>query len=381
MVEWIKNHRAAAIAAALAAATVALAVIAFVSRKPGETLNPQQQIGVKWIKPPGSEADYAGSEACKSCHIKEYQEYHASPHSHTLKQIVNGDERPEFALKQTVMDDRNNVRYSVAKGGGKNQEVAATPSGSQAAAARWAFGSGAQAFTYLAQNGPKFLQLRVSYYPPVNEWNFTPGSGPGTPFHSALGDPYNSTEAAACFGCHSTALIGTRKSLDLAHSVMNVGCESCHGPCRTHVNQSRRSVDLPLEKRIKPPLNNGPAAMDLCGSCHRLTVAVADENMASSAQLARFPGQALPRSRCFRESAGRLSCVTCHNPHESTSDQGLASFESKCISCHTAPHGSPCARGETFGCIKCHMPEEKIAARLSLKFHNHWIRRNPLGLD
>src|SRR5690348_5610561 len=126
MIEWIKTHRLATIAAVLTAATLILAYFAL-TRKPVDKLNPQEQIGIKWIKPAGSEAEYAGSEACKSCHAKEFQQHHASPHSHTLKQIVNGDERAEFAINQTVTDDRNNVVYTTVKGGGKNQVVASTP--------------------------------------------------------------------------------------------------------------------------------------------------------------------------------------------------------------------------------------------------------------
>jgi hypothetical protein len=376
MIDWIKRHRALSIAAVLAAATVALLLVAVSFRKPEVKLNAQEQIGVKWIKPAGAEAAYAGSEACKTCHAKEFEQYHASPHSHTLKRIVNGDKRPEFALKQTVTDDRKNITYTLLEGGGKNQLVASTATGNQLAAARWAFGSGEQAFTYLAQNGPKFLQMRISYYPPVNEWNFTPGSGPGS-FHIALGDPYNSMEAAACFGCHTTVLTGTRQSLDLDHSIQNVGCESCHGPSKAHAESALQAGG----PTIKPPLNGGQKSLEMCGTCHRFTGAASDDDSDNSPQLARFPGKALPKSRCFRDSQGQLNCVTCHNPHQSTHDQTIASFESKCLSCHTAPHGAPCARGETADCIRCHMPQEQIAARLSLKFHNHYIRRNPLNLD
>lgn len=383
--QWINEHRPVAAASVLAMVTLVLAVVAVLRKPPVEKIDPQEQIGLKWIKAEGSEAAYAGNGACRACHAHEYEQYHASPHSRTVKAIVQGDERPEFATKQTITDDLHGVTYTLMKGGGKNQVLAASGSETHPAAARWAFGSGTQAWTYLAQNGPKFLQLRVSYYPPVGEWNFTPGSGPGTPFHNILGDPYTSGEAAACFGCHSTVLIGTRQQLDLGHSILNVGCESCHGPCRSHVDSmsgvAAGASRTAQNAAILPPKYDGLQTMNLCGNCHRIPVAVSDEQAASQSQLARFPGAALPRSRCFIASAGKLSCVTCHDPHQSTRAQTEVSFDAKCISCHSAPHGATCARGELSRCVSCHMPVETIARRLSLRFHNHWIRRDPLGAN
>ena len=385
--DWLIRHRLAVAAGVLLAFTVSLVGIAPFLRRKAEKTDPQEQIGIRWIKPVGSETAYAGNEACKTCHPHEFELYNSSPHSRTVKAIRQGVERPEFSSSQTVTDDLNGVSYTVQKGAGKNQLTATAGSTSKVAAARWAFGSGTHAWTYLAQNGPKFLQLRITYYPPEKEWNFTPGSGPGSPFHNPLGDPYTSAGAAACFGCHSTILTGTRTSLDLDHSILNVGCESCHGPCRSHIESMTRSPSPPTEtprppvSRSTPSTHNGPQVMQLCGECHRIPIAVSNEMTASESQLARFPGVALPRSRCFIASAGKLSCITCHDPHQSTVRQTERSFDVKCINCHTAPHGTVCAQGATTGCVTCHMPLESIGRKLPLRFHNHWIRKDPSGLN
>ncbi|MBV9470903.1 MAG: hypothetical protein JO316_09180 [Abitibacteriaceae bacterium] len=353
--------------------------------------DPQGQVGAGWIKPVGSEVAYVGNATCQPCHPHEFQLYNASPHSRTVQMIPVGQERPEFVAAQTVRDDRNGILYSVRKGAGQNQIVATTGATSETDTARWIFGSGNHAWTYLSQHGPQFRQLKITYYPPSRTWNFTPGSGPGEGTAEALGDAYTPVQAAACFGCHSTVLTGTRKSLDLEHSRLNVGCESCHGPGRSHVesvqggataNGTTANGSQAAEAAlVTPPLHNGPQIMQLCGLCHRMPVASGHENALGETLLARFPGVALVRSRCFTASAGKLSCITCHNPHESTKEQQLSSFEAKCLSCHTAPHGKPCARGETTNCITCHMPEEAIARKIPLRFHNHWIRKNPFGMS
>lgn len=348
------------------------------------TTDPQAKIGLAWIRPLGSEKNYAGNEACRQCHANEFKGHANSPHAHSVALIPDGQERPEFGSKQTVIDPVTNIRYAVQKSGGKNQILASAGDVHAAGTAKWIFGSGTQAYTYLAQTDQRYGQLRLTYYPPSKEWNFTPGSDPGARMQSPLGDRYNAAQAASCFGCHTTVLPGTPERLDLEHARLGVGCESCHGPCRKHVDSMLHPVALTSREgsdpNAKPVLlgpNDGPKVMQLCGQCHRITVAAENEEQMASAQLARFPGQALPRSKCFTASAGKLSCITCHDPHLSTKAQGIASFDSKCITCHTAPTGIPCSKNQRSNCVQCHMPAEKIARRLPLTFHNHWIRRDP----
>ncbi len=338
-------------------------------------LDPQGQIGVRWIKPPGTETAYIGDEACRSCHPSEFKAHALSSHAHTLIPVLTDQKRSEFTSSQTVIDPINSVQYSLRQTKGKNQMVAVTNSTTEAATARWAFGSGKDAWTFLAQHDSKFLQLRISYYPAIKAWNFTPGSGPSS-FHERLGDPYSAVQAAACFGCHSTVVVGTQENLDLPHSRINVGCRSCHGPSRSHVEAANKAKANKGTPNVIPPLDDGPKIMQLCGQCHRIPVAVSDANV-SMKQLARFPGEALPRSRCFIESGDKLSCVTCHNPHQNTKSQGISSFEAACTNCHSAPAGKACTIGKKTGCIDCHMPIQSISARLPLSFHNHWIRKNP----
>ncbi|MDQ2901480.1 MAG: hypothetical protein M3Y07_17035, partial [Acidobacteriota bacterium] len=74
----------------------------------------------------------------------------------------------------------------------------------------------------------------------------------------------------------------------------------------------------------------------------------------------------LSESLCFQKSVGALSCLTCHDPHESAQKKPAAYYNAKCISCH--------AEGITersSNCIDCHMP--LVSPQAPLRFTNHWI--------
>ncbi len=100
----------------------------------------------------------------------------------------------------------------------------------------------------------------------------------------------------------------------------------------------------------------------------------------------RFPGSTLPWSRCYTESGGAVSCLTCHDPHRNA-ETSPGVYEEKCLACHAAstaePDQGPAAESEAFrsscpvnatrGCIPCHMP--KLASpTLHTSFTDHYIR-------
>jgi hypothetical protein len=97
----------------------------------------------------------------------------------------------------------------------------------------------------------------------------------------------------------------------------------------------------------------------------------------------RFQASTLPLSRCYAESLGTMSCVTCHNPHRDA-DPRPASYEARCLDCHGTGLGPPsianrgmrrvaCPVEPASGCVSCHMPKVEGAAPHA-SFTDHRIR-------
>lgn len=295
--------------------------------------------------------------------------------------------RPEFLSKQQVEDPGRGITYTVSVREGKCAIAAkAFPSPAEAWP-DWVFGSGTQAHTYLSSEESRFLEARISYYTRWREWGFTPGQGPSHDPDQPAGRWYSMLEAASCFGCHSTVLVGTSEALDLNRSRLNVGCEACHGPARTHVEAATalRGETADRAALAAPSPIQGEKVIQVCGNCHRFPENGAGEAI-EDAELARLSGIALGRSRCFRESGGRLTCVTCHDPHSPVAT-GALDYDRACLSCHRAP-AQVCSIGKPDRCAGCHMAAPARGRRLPLELHNHQIRipppspsvSNPVGI-
>src|SRR5207249_4108620 len=106
----------------------------------------------------------------------------------------------------------------------------------------------------------------------------------------------------------------------------------------------------------------------LCAHCHNSddpSIALGDPRSV------RFQTSTMTRSRCYTESGGGLSCITCHDPHRDAAT-AADGYEAQCLACHAAaaPPASPrprhavlaaasrrvpCPVNPARGCLKCHM--------------------------
>jgi hypothetical protein len=222
---------------------------------------------------------------------------------------------------------------------------------------------------------PEGLEHRVSYFAKGGELGLTPGQyrethSPGT---TPLGRHFNADETRKCFECHSTLTSGRgNDELDVRTMIPNVTCERCHGPGRAHVDAARRGVrDRSLA--FGPGRWSASQQMALCGACHRLPEFIPPEQrVPGNAILRRFQSVGLMLSRCYTQSRGALSCVTCHDPHARTKTDPAA-YNAACVRCHQSAPQAVCPSGES-DCVACHMP--KRPAGVDLFFADHWIRRH-----
>jgi Tfp pilus assembly protein PilF len=287
----------------------------------------------------------------------------------------------------------------------------------------WILGSGAHARTYLYQgaNG-ELYQLPISWYPQSNSWGMAPGYD--NPRHSGVLRPVR----RECMFCHNaypevpakSDMYGTPHDFpfDLPEGI---GCQRCHGPGAEHVRLSL-GADNPLEAvrssitnpgRLAPKLRN-----DICYGCHmQPSVALAGVRRFNRGDYSFRPGESLDdylvqidvteegkaqserfeinhhpyrleQSRCFIESQGELSCLTCHDPHRKIPPAERAThYRAACLSCHRLEacqkeamvEGVPGQELEPENCVSCHMPARRTQDVVHVTMTDHFIRRQPGG--
>lgn len=211
-------------------------------------------------------------------------------------------------------------------------------------AIKWLFGAGHFALTPVLEIDGRAVEHRVSYYPGAKRLSLTPGhpAQPAGSIDAALGIVQSAENERRCFGCHMT---GERPG---------VHCQTCHGDGANHPQQKQ------AVKRDR--------SVALCASCHRSPNAEFASEMPEleDASSIRFAPVGLMASNCYKKTAGRLTCVTCHDPHQNV--KVSKTYDATCRSCHQ-PKRASCKSD----CASCHMPKSSPLPLLT--FTDHRIRK------
>jgi Tfp pilus assembly protein PilF len=261
----------------------------------------------------------------------------------------------------------------------------------------WILGSGHHARTYLYQtpNG-ELYQLPLAWYAQTKEWGMAPG------YDRADHEGVLRRARVECLFCHNAyadlsknATTGYwRNQTFPAQLPEGIGCQRCHGPGAEHVRKASSGADdaevraaIVNPARLDPTLRN-----DVCYECH-LQPSIAFPGIRRFGRdINSFrPGEPLPsyvlhldikddeiapadrfeinhhpyrleQSRCFRESSGKLSCLSCHDPHKKTAD-----VKPVCLSCHEKAHRA------SEDCISCHMPKHRTQDVVHVVMTDHRI--------
>jgi len=324
-------------------------------------------------------ADYITAAECKNCHPSEYATQSRSAHalalSPTIKHRLLGElpvskawnRTPDFSCSFEVTP--KGLRAQID---GQNQH--------QEAGLEWAFGAGSQGITFVGKRpGEAYLEFSLSFYTRSKVFGVTPGHERIQPVSAvqALGIPFaiysGGGEMLECFRCHSTGEVSVAPDDSIEPGELGVRCEDCHGPGSEHRDAAMRGAGAKIRSSIESPGRLSAAELNrFCGGCHRFMAPNRTQIDLTFAWNVRHQPPYLERSACFRKSAGRLSCLTCHSPHESARRNDPAFYNRKCTGCHTSSsQDAPSCKVSQGDCIDCHMP--RVRPSEYMQFRSHWI--------
>jgi Flp pilus assembly protein TadD len=335
-------------------------------------------------------AAYAGSGACKECHAQVYQLWKDSNHGmaerepradldhaafEPRRELVHGADKSETFL------DKDGIARILTRGFGG--EIKAYP------VVRVIGHRPLRQFLVPAP-GNRLQTCDVSHDPKKNEFFDVFGDEvrePGDWGHwTGQGMNWNSM----CAGCHNTRV---RKNYDPSSdsyrtrmSELGVGCESCHGPMKDHVEWQRGKAGDPARSGSDPTLKRFSATqmLETCAACHarrsemtgdlvpgepfddHFSLVVTDET-----DTYHIDGQVRDENfeyASFLSSRMHHAGVTCGDCHEPHSGKRLIAGNMLCMRCHgggTQPpapvidpvrHGRHAPGSAGNDCTSCHMP-------------------------
>jgi DmsE family decaheme c-type cytochrome len=227
-----------------------------------------------------------------------------------------------------------------------------------------------------------------------------------TPQTTPPPSPADYAGAETCQGCHQEqfAKFGHTKMgrLFLNHprtELERLGCETCHGPGKAHVEAGggkgvgglitfARNDPTPVERRNAVCLTCHERTARLfwrgsphesrdvaCTNCHKVMENVTAKNQLAKETEIETCGQchvqkraAIMRTSHMPLREGKMTCTSCHNPHGSVTPTLLKenSVNETCYTCHAEKRGPFLWEHPpvTENCVNCHDPHGSNQERM-----------------
>jgi tetratricopeptide (TPR) repeat protein len=326
---------------------------------------------------------YAGSARCTPCHRELSRAHDQTRHARTFH---HGAEllalpRPDGPL---VDPDHPEVTHRFVEDGKKLRVETKVDDRIYKTMIDYAYGTSDRYVTMVGRDGEGgYRAIRRSLFHEGKQtgWGRTSGDAGNTDkIQQVRGQPITVRDGVVrCLFCHVT---NPREFRDpdkdgpgREAADAGIGCERCHGPGANHILASE--ADL-TDRAI---VNVGPVSAEAvtaqCSVCHIVGDATEMQHRREDPIWVRSSGATMTFSRCYTESAGALSCLTCHDPHKDA-EHSPAFYEQKCLSCHSSASSAKsaatiCKVNPNRDCLTCHMPKVPMPV-LHTSLTNHYIR-------
>ena len=362
---------------------------------------------------PATQAAYVGADVCADCHRPIYDSFKKTDMGRSMSIVPAQLPSVPEGHTITVWNERLNRYFDIQSTptGVYQSEYQKAPDGSEVfrntQKLAYAIGSGSNGTSYLVTRDGYLFEAPLSFYAKTSSWELSPG-------FEVADLAFNRPALPGCLSCHSGLAQPTAPGLgsyaNPPFKQLAIGCENCHGPGSLHVSQhkglmtaSAKTASIVNPGRLEPWL-----ADNICMSCHQgraLRVLQPGKSyadfrpgtpldhvmaiFAAPPQTGSAPVTPLlehfslmSSSKCYIATKGKMSCLTCHDPHVQPTTNSVEYYRQKCLTCHSEqscrlPLHDRQLKAPADDCQGCHMPKQPVTGIAHSILTSHRIVKTP----
>lgn len=387
----------------------AVTLPAFYCGSPDEKTE-QAVAGSPWHNVYDTTVQYVGMETCKGCHANIYNTYiqtgmgQSFGHATKQKSAADFTHAPvydkdlDFYYKPFWQNDSLYVMEYRTEGRDTTHKLLQKVD--------YIVGSGQHTNSHIFSKNGYLYQAPITFYTQKKQWDLAPG------FEKGASSRFTRLIESECMTCHNGYPDFVKTSQNKYVTIKTgIDCERCHGPGGLHVKEkmagnivdTSKSPDYSIvnPRRLSTELQN-----NICQRCHLQGIAVLNDGKTffdfrpgmhlsevMNVFMPQYEGaqdkmimashvERMKKSDCY-VSSGKMSCITCHNPHVSVKFTQHSQYINACNSCHgtgkqqcTEKEAVRNAKGND--CITCHMPRNGSIDIPHVAVTDHYIRKRPL---
>lgn len=361
------------------------------------------------------DVQYTGMQACLQCHETVHDTYQHTGMGQSFAAAHQSNSDAKFTQDDLIYDEQNDLYYRpFAKDSLMYvTEFRLSETGDtihkRTEQISYIVGSGHHTNSHILNFNGYIFQAPVTYYTQDGKWDMAPS------YREQGNLRFGRLLDAECITCHNHFPEQEEGSINkFTQMPSGIECERCHGPGALHVEEKNAGIVVNTTQEIDNSIVN-PAKlprelqMDLCQRCHLQGIAVLEPgktfyDFKPGMQLSEVFNVFLPRfkasdrefimasqadrlrqSKCYQKTD--MTCLTCHNPHESVRGMETDHFVNACLQCHQTADQIKCTESEQERskfeneCHKCHMPLSGSVDIAHVAITDHKIQNSPAAQD
>lgn len=357
---------------------------------------------------------YVGMQTCRGCHSEIYETFMKTGMGQSYDHATKQKSAADFGEHALVYDKNLDFYYKPFWNGDSLFIMEYRLAGKDTVHKRtqridYIIGSGQHTNSHIFSSNGYLYQAPITFYTQKRKWDLAPG------FEDGASSRFSRLIESECMTCHNGLPEFVPNSQNKYVSLKTgIDCERCHGPGSLHVAQKQAGNIIDTSKGpdytiVNPRRLSTELQNNICQRCHLQGIAVLNDGKTffdfrpgmklsevMNVFMPQYEGaedkmimashvERMKKSLCYINS-GKMSCITCHNPHVSVRFTPREQFNSACINCHSGKPQQPlCTEKKEVrlakkdDCSGCHMPRNGSIDIPHVAVTDHYIRKRPVS--